>query len=57
MLNRAWHETHRLGTKATLGERIAWHLEHAKECGCREMPESIKTALSARGVPLPERRR
>lgn len=56
MINRPWHAANRLGRNATLDQRIAWHLEHARECGCRDMPESIKTALVARGITLPERR-
>lgn len=57
MLNREWHETHRLDRKAKLDERIAWHIEHATVCGCRDMPESIKTELTKRGIAPPERRR
>lgn len=56
MLNRAWHAEHRLGPSASLEKRIAWHLEHAKVCGCREMPESIKKALAERGITPPPRR-
>lgn len=57
MINREWHETHRLDPKAELDERIAWHIEHAQLCGCRDMPESIKAELAKRGIPQPERRR
>ena len=28
--------------KATREQRIKWHLAHAKACGCREVPDSIK---------------
>jgi hypothetical protein len=55
MLNRDWHQAHRLSPKAKLEERIAWHLEHAQACGCREMPESIKRALEQRGIAIPPR--
>jgi hypothetical protein len=41
---------------ASLEQRIAWHIEHAVECGCREMPESVKRALAERGTKEPERR-
>lgn len=57
MTNREWHEAHRLDPKAKLDERIAWHLEHAQLCGCRDMPESIKAELVKRGITAPERRR
>lgn len=56
MINRVWHETHRLGPKANLDDRVAWHIEHAQLCGCREMPESIKAELAKRGITPPERR-
>ena len=31
--------------RAALGERVAWHLAHAENCGCREMPGNIKEVL------------
>ena len=30
---------------ATIAERIAWHLEHAKHCNCRPMPEKLKSEM------------
>jgi hypothetical protein len=27
--------------RATLLQRVKWHLEHARECGCRPIPEKI----------------
>jgi len=35
---------------ATLDERVAWHVEHARECACREIPASIKAELARRGI-------
>ena len=49
-INREWHLLHRLPRTATLQERLDWHLAHAAACGCREMPESIRKALEARGL-------
>lgn len=60
-MNRAWHEAHPMPKKATLDERVAWHVEHARECACREIPASIKAELARRGIeaskpiPSPER--
>ncbi len=45
MLNREWHLKNRMPKNATLDQRVAWHREHSKVCGCREMPESIKQLL------------
>lgn len=47
-LNRAWHLAHRMPANATLEQRIEWHLEHARVCKCREMPETIKKELRKR---------
>lgn len=49
-LNRAWHLTHRLGPKAPLEKRLAWHAAHVKACGCRDMPASIAAELKKRGL-------
>ena len=43
--NKEWHLAHRMPARATLEQRIAWHIEHAKNCACREMPESIKKEI------------
>lgn len=39
---RAWHKQNKMPKNASLEERIAWHREHAKYCGCREVPASLK---------------
>lgn len=33
--------------KATFEERVAWHRDHARECGCRQPPPDIAAALQA----------
>lgn len=47
-LNAEWHKEHRMPRNAEPAERAAWHLAHAKACGCREMPASVKSWLKAR---------
>ncbi|SPF40980.1 hypothetical protein SBA1_340021 [Candidatus Sulfotelmatobacter kueseliae] len=42
MLNTIWHQNNRMPAKATLAQRIAWHREHQRHCGCREVPKSLK---------------
>ena len=44
-INREWHELHRMPPSATLAQRIEWHIAHAANCGCRDMPEKIKQAI------------
>ena len=31
-------------------ENVAWHLAHVENCGCREMPKSIRDELRRRGI-------
>ncbi|RYE43910.1 MAG: hypothetical protein EOP21_07430 [Hyphomicrobiales bacterium] len=48
-INRQWHEAHKLPRNASMEERLNWHVMHAENCGCREMPDSIRRELEARG--------
>lgn len=43
-INKAWHEAHR---------RLEWHLSHALNRGCREMPQTIREELEGRGLLQP----
>jgi hypothetical protein len=54
--NAAWHRAHRMPARATIDQRVAWHLEHAAHCACRPVPESIRAALRARGLAVPPTR-
>lgn len=56
-LNRDWHDAHELGQGAPMDARVAWHLEHARECGCREVPRTVREELARRGIDEPGRRR
>ncbi len=40
-LNKEWHLTHRMPANATLQQRIAWHVEHQKNCSCRPTPQKM----------------
>lgn len=52
-LNREWHLAHPMPRKATPEERLHWHLAHAANCSCRDMPLSIRKELEARGLVTP----
>lgn len=54
-LNAAWHEAHPMPKNATTEQRIAWHLEHAQQCGCRDIPEKLKEEMKKRKIKLPKR--
>jgi hypothetical protein len=57
MINAPWHRTHRMPPRASLDERVAWHLAHAWACGCRDIPDTVRRELARRGVKPPLRRR
>lgn len=52
-LNREWHLAHKLPRNASLEERLNWHMLHAENCRCREMPDTIRRELEARGWTSP----
>ena len=47
-MNTEWHEKNRMPDRATLRQRTRWHLEHARECGCRPMPKTVLDAVLRR---------
>ncbi len=49
-LNKEWHLKHPMPAKATLDQRIEWHIAHAKHCSCRDMPEKIRMEIEKRGL-------
>jgi hypothetical protein len=53
--NKLWHAANRMPVNAKAEQRIEWHLEHFKRCGCRPIPNSVVTLMRARGIPIPER--
>jgi hypothetical protein len=52
-LNRDWHQSHKMPSRATLEQRLQWHWEHAKNCRCRPIPVKIAEEMKKRGQPLP----
>lgn len=49
-LNKEWHLKHPMPEKATLEQRIAWHIEHAKHCACRSVPDKLKEEIRKRKI-------
>jgi hypothetical protein len=49
-VNAEWHRENRMPEKATVEQRIAWHLEHRKLCGCRPIPTKLLAAMKDRGL-------
>ena len=53
-LNREWHLAHRMPVNATLQQRIAWHIEHQKNCSCRPTPQKILKEINAKRIMTDE---
>lgn len=51
-MNRIWHDAHQMPRAATLEQRITWHVEHAKNCGCRPIPAGVMALIEARNMPM-----
>jgi hypothetical protein len=49
-LNKTWHEKHRMLVKATLEQRIQWHLKHREHCRCRPIPAKLAETMKARVI-------
>lgn len=52
-LNSEWHLNNKMPKNATIDQRIAWHLEHLKNCQCRtDFPKKLKEEMRKRGMEL-----
>ena len=52
-MNGAWHEANPMPKNPTLDQRIAWHLAHAANCGCRPVPDKLAEEMRRRGITVP----
>jgi len=53
-MNAAWHAGHRVSRKATPAERLRWHVEHQRACGCRPLTAAMKKTLEAAARKEPQ---
>jgi hypothetical protein len=49
-INAEWHRAHPMPPRATMDQRVDWHLAHLKACRCRRVPEGIVKELERRGI-------
>ena len=54
-LNATWHRGHPMPLHPTIDQRIEWHLEHARNCGCREIPPKLIAEMQKRHLDIPAR--
>ncbi len=52
-INAAWHRANPMPRRPTLDQRVAWHLEHARNCGCRAITGKLKEEFERRGIAIP----
>jgi hypothetical protein len=44
-INKEWHEKNKMPKNPSLDERMKWHIEHAKNCTCRPIPDKLKAEI------------
>jgi hypothetical protein len=49
-INAEWHAEHKMPVRPTDQQRIDWHLEHARHCGCRPIPAGIELLIAAQAM-------
>jgi len=49
-MDREWYLTHPMPTYPTLDQRITWHIEHKKNCSCRDIPGKLYDEIKKRGL-------
>ncbi len=47
-INENWHRANPMPAKATVDDRIAWHVAHVAACGCRPIPRIVKQEIARR---------
>lgn len=51
-LNKEWHLNHLMPKNATMDQRIQWHIEHAQNCQCRDIPEKVLAEIKKRKLKV-----
>ena len=49
-MNADWHRKNRMPRRATLSQRIAWHLAHTEACACRPIPPNLAAVIAAENI-------
>jgi 8-oxo-dGTP diphosphatase len=47
-INEKWHRENKMPKNASDKERLQWHVDHARVCGCRPIPESVQKLMLQR---------
>ncbi len=49
-INREWHLKHKMPKNPSIEQRIAWHIEHQKNCSCRKISGKMAEEMTKRGI-------
>ncbi|MBI2831653.1 MAG: hypothetical protein HYX79_05295 [Chloroflexi bacterium] len=44
-INKDWHSKNKMPKNPSLDERMKWHIEHAKNCACRPIPDKLREQI------------
>jgi hypothetical protein len=56
-INKEWHEINKMPQNASDEQRIAWHLEHSRNCSCRSIPSGVIKLMKKNGIEIPKDQR
>lgn len=51
-INKQWHIKNKMPKRASVNQKIQWHADHARECGCRPIPPNINAKMTERKPKL-----
>ncbi len=51
-INKNWHKANPIPPRPSLNQKIQWHTDHARECGCRPIPSKIQDEMNKRKPKL-----
>lgn len=51
-INKEWHEKNKMTKNPTMEQRMAWHIEHAKNCSCRKIEGKIAEEMRKREISV-----
>jgi hypothetical protein len=49
-INKEWHVAHPMPKNPSVEQRIEWHVEHSKNCACRDIPPKLKVEIKKRNI-------
>jgi hypothetical protein len=52
-INAFWHAANKLPANASMSQRVAWHLAHAKACACRPIPDDVREEIRLQALQTP----